>query len=189
MKYRRKRFFFLIVCPKKPSQSTTLNPTICAASDLISFLFVLVNNDSSDFYDLELNSKSNIFFTFFPVKAPSKKAEKNKKSPLKNPNSISEGDGLYNSLKAGEWKKKHDDTHLLWEIHDLIKIHLSTDVHGSSLHFHRSRYDGKKETNSLWDDKYFGKASRVFRKLNVPWEKRSGSVRWCSQRHRSPLCL
>lgn len=33
------------------------------------------------------------------VKTPTKKAEKNKKSSLKDPNSISEGDGQYNSIK------------------------------------------------------------------------------------------
>lgn len=36
------------------------------------------------------------------VKTANKKAEKNKKSALKTSNSISEGEGQYNSIKEGE---------------------------------------------------------------------------------------
>ena len=38
------------------------------------------------------------------VKTANKKAEKNKKGTLKTPNSISEGDRQYNSMKEGEWR-------------------------------------------------------------------------------------
>jgi len=38
----------------------------------------------------------------FLVKAPNKKAEKSKKSTLKNSNSITEGDRQYSSIKEGE---------------------------------------------------------------------------------------
>lgn len=38
----------------------------------------------------------------------------------------------------------------------------------------------KKETNSLWDDKYSGKGKTIH-KVYFPWEGKSGSIRWCSQ--------
>lgn len=37
------------------------------------------------------------------VKTANKKAEKSKKSALKTPNSIPEGEGQFNSIKEGEW--------------------------------------------------------------------------------------
>ncbi len=53
------------------------------------------------------------------VKTANKKAEKNKKS-LKTPNSISEGEGQYSSIKEGEWRIDVTLT-CCGKIHDLIK--------------------------------------------------------------------
>ena len=49
----------------------------------------------------------------FLVKTANKKAEKTKKGALRTPNSISEGEGQYNSIKEGEWTT--GDTHTCWK--------------------------------------------------------------------------
>lgn len=67
------------------------------------------------------------------VKTPTKKAEKNKKTP----NSVSEGEGHYRSINEGEGNTPADT----WDIHGLVRIH----PHGSFLCFH-GRWEEKRQT-------------------------------------------
>ena len=62
-----------------------------------------------------------------------------------------------------------------------IKIHLPSNVQGSFLLLSQERSGwGEKETNSLRNDKYFGKGKR-FQRAYFPCEENSGDIRWCSE--------